>query len=174
MLEIVAFLCLAGALILLVALSAVDLREGLLPNELVLSFLGLGIIFHLTTLFAFLSTTEMITGCVMGFAVLYIIRYAAHKFYAQDALGLGDVKLLAAAGVWLGPYYILLAMTMGALAGIVHGLSVAVMQWQKTGSFPAFSTLALPAGPGFAVGIALAGIYTFRNFPEVFTAGFAP
>jgi leader peptidase (prepilin peptidase)/N-methyltransferase len=174
MLEIVALLCLAGAGVLLFLLSAADLKEGLLPNELVLSFLVFGIAFHCCTLFQFLDITNMILGCAIGFGALYVIRYAAHQFYAQDALGLGDVKLLAAAGVWLGPYYILIAMTLGALLGIVHGLGAATLQWHRTKSFPPLGTLSLPAGPGFAMGIAVTSIFAFRDLPTLFLQGVLP
>lgn len=167
MLEIVALLCLVGALALLLLLSAIDLRDRLLPNELVLGFLALGVVFHLCTLFAFLDMTEMALGALTGAGILYIIRAVATKFYGEDALGLGDVKLMGAAGVWLGPYYILIALTLGALMGIVHGLGMAFRFWRATKEKPNFSTLSLPAGPGFAAGIVMTAIVKFASLPGV-------
>jgi leader peptidase (prepilin peptidase) / N-methyltransferase len=167
MLDIIALLCLAGALVLLYALSVIDLREGLLPNELVMGLAALGMIFHLCTTFSFMSAGQMLLGALAGGGLLYSIRAAANFYYAQDALGLGDVKLLGAAGLWLGPYYVMTALVLGACAGILHGLAVALWLWRKTGRMPALSTLSLPAGPGFAIGIVLTGLIAFRNLPAL-------
>ena len=165
MLEIIAFLCLAGALVFLCVLSLIDLKHGLLPNELVFGFLCLGIIFHLCTLFTYLSVTDMVLGGFMGGGILYLIRAIAMRFYGADALGLGDVKLLAAAGLWLGPYYILIAMTLGALAGIAHGLGMALYYRKKNKMKVDLAGLSLPAGPGFAVGTVIAAVTKFHDLP---------
>ena len=165
MLEIIAVLCLAGALILLLLLSVIDLRDRLLPNELVLGFMVLGIVFHLCTLFSYLDMLNMAFGGLTGAGILYFIRAVAVRFYGEDALGLGDVKLLGAAGVWLGPYFILIALTLGAMAGIAHGLGMALKYLHQTKEMPDLTTLSLPAGPGFAVGIVLAGVIKFYSLP---------
>jgi Flp pilus assembly protein protease CpaA len=77
------------------------------------------------------------------------------------------VKLMAAAGIWLGPYYILLALTAGGIAGLVHGVGGAFAQKIKTGTMPSLNKLSLPAGPGFAVGIVIAGIMQFYTIEKV-------
>ena len=51
MLEILALLSILGGLGLLYFLSSIDLKIGLLPNELVLGFLACGLVFHLCTVF---------------------------------------------------------------------------------------------------------------------------
>lgn len=163
MLEILAILSLAAAVVLLIWLSIVDLRIRLLPNTLVLAFLVCGIVFHLCTLFGFLSPPELLLGAAVGAGILYAIRAVAMRFYGEDALGLGDVKLLGAGGVWLGPYFILIALTLGALLGIAHGLGITLYQWAAKGVKPNLHTLSVPAGPGFALGIALAGLLKFAG-----------
>jgi leader peptidase (prepilin peptidase)/N-methyltransferase len=167
MLEIIALLCLIGGVVILYVLSAIDLREGLLPNELVMGFSAIGLVFHLCTVFAYFPISQMLMGGFIGASILFLIRAVANRVYEQDALGLGDVKLMGAAGLWLGPYYILIALIVGALAGIVHGLGAAILVRQRTGSLPALSTLSLPAGPGFAIGIVLTGFFAFRTFPAL-------
>lgn len=164
MLEIIAVLALISAVIVLVLLSMIDLAEGLLPNELVLGLLCLGVVFHLCTMFTHLSMVDMALGAFIGSASLYLIRFVANWFYKTDTLGLGDVKLMGAAGVWLGPYFILMALTAGAFAGIFHGLGFAGYLWVKTKHKPNFSMLSLPAGPGFAVGIVVAAAFMLKDF----------
>ena len=164
MLDWIALACLAGGFSLLVALSAVDLKVRLLPNEMVAGFATLGLVFHLTTLAAFVPVPDIFIGGLAGFGMLYLLRFAANRIYRTDALGLGDVKLIGAGGLWLGPEGIMLAMSAGAFAGLVHGLAHALNVARKTGTRPNLSTLQIPAGPGFAVGIVIAGIYKFWGF----------
>lgn len=167
MFEILALLALLCACALLLILSVIDLRQGLLPNEYVLALAVAGAAFHLSTAYHYLAPQDMALGAFIGGGFLYVIRGLAHKIYKQDALGLGDVKLMGAAGLWLGPYYILLALTAGATAGLLHGVLEAFVQKKKTGKIPALKTLSLPAGPGFAIGIALAGFIKFYEIEKV-------
>lgn len=167
MLEIVALLCLPGALAVLYFLALIDLRTGLLPNELVLALALFGFVFHFSTLFAYLSPADMALGMLTGAGFLYLVRAAANAYYKAEALGLGDVKLLGAAGIWLGPQGVLAALTLGALAGMVHGLALATNMKMKTKTSIDLGKFSLPAGPGFAVGIAAVGIYKFYDFAEM-------
>ena len=167
MLEIIAVLCLPGAIALLFILSVIDLRERLLPNKFVLAFAVLGVIFHACTSFHYVSIVEMGLGALIGGGILYLIRFFAIRFYGEDALGLGDVKLLTAAGLWLGPYFILIALTLGALLGILHGLGLALYSWRSSKVWPELHNLSLPAGPGFALGIVLTSVYKFSSIPEL-------
>lgn len=163
MLEWIALLCLIGALMLLTALAYVDLKTRLLPNEMVAGFATLGLVFHLTTLAAFVPVKEIAIGAFVGFAALYLIRMVGNKFYGMDALGLGDCKLMGAAGLWLGDA-IMLAMALGAGAALIHGLGDSFLRSRKTGQKTDLSRLQIPAGPGFVVGIIFAAIYQFWNF----------
>jgi Flp pilus assembly protein protease CpaA len=156
MLEIIAIFSLISAAALLIVLSVIDLRTWLLPNKYVAAFLCAGVVFHLCTTWSYLSPLQMIGGGAFALLAFYGLRALANWYYKDDALGLGDVKLMGAAGVWLGPHYILVAMIAGALAGVAHGLILATIIWARTKTFPNLNALALPAGPGFAAGIALA------------------
>lgn len=164
MLSWIALGCLIGAVALLAMLSLVDIRHRILPNEMVAGFATLGMVFHLTTLGAFVSVEGILLGGVIGFLALYLIRYVANKAYGQDALGLGDVKLIGAGGVWLGPDTVMLAMAAGAMAALLHGLGSAVWEGRRSGTIPDFLNLKIPAGPGFAIGIVIGGIVKFWSF----------
>lgn len=162
-LDIFAVFCLIGGIVVLIVLSVIDLRIGLLPNVYngMLAVFGGG--FHALVGFYYLSPVEMISGVAMGAGLLYAVRFFANRYYEQDSLGLGDVKLLAAAGVWLGPDGVLLALIAGAMAGIVHG-GVAFLIGRTKGEAGSLSRYSLPAGPGFAVGIFAAGVYQLHPF----------
>ena len=164
MLEWIALACLIGAIILLIALAVIDLKTRLLPNEMVAGFATLGLVFHLTTMAAIVPVQEIFIGGITGFGTMYIIRAIANRYYGQDALGLGDVKLIGAGGIWLGPASIMLAMSLGATASLFHGFGYAFLKKKKTGTMPDISQLKIPAGPGFAVGIIVVGIINFWGF----------
>lgn len=164
MLEGIAVLCLISAIGLLVALSVVDLRVRLLPNEMVAGFATLGILFHLATQSYFVSPQEIIIGGIIGFLSLYILRAFANRLYGMDALGLGDVKLVGAGGLWLGPEALMISLVFGSIAAMLHGIFVALYTARKNKTQLNFSRLQVPAGPGFACGIVLAGIWKFKDF----------
>lgn len=154
------------ALITLAVLAIVDLRTRLLPNTLVLALLLIGLAFHILTLFYFVEPIDLVYGALVGGGILYFIKTIAEKFYGPDALGMGDVKLMGVAGIWLGSYYVLLALTVGAIAGLVHGLIIGLYKIRKGDKDFKFSTLNIPAGPGFIIGIIIVAILKFWALPE--------
>ncbi len=167
MLEILVILFVAGAFALLILLCAIDMKHRLLPNKYVFPFAGLGVLFHLGTGFHYLSVQDMALGALVGGGMLFGIRAVANYFYKQDTLGLGDVKLMAAAGIWLGPYYILPALTIGALAGLAHGLLAGLWQATIMKQPVELKTFSLPAGPGFVIGIGVISVIVFSDLREI-------
>ena len=163
MIEIITLLSLFSALVILGFLTIIDLKERLLPNILVAPFFICGIIFHLSLSFHYLTPTDIALGVLIGGGPLYIIRILAMRFYGPNAMGLGDVKLMGAAGAWLGPYAILIAVTAGALAGLAHGLAVFAHTWFKKKILLDLNKLSIPAGPGFIIGILVAAVMEFQN-----------
>lgn len=166
MLEAVTIIAILGTLGVLACLAYIDLKYGLLPNEFVLALAVLGTVFHLSTVFKFAAYEDMFLGAFIGGAILYLIRAVANAIYRQDTLGLGDVKLMAAAGLWLGPYHIMLALAVGAAAGLVHGLLVMFDYKRNTGKIPDLNRLSIPAGPGFIVGFVAMAVYKFQAMPS--------
>ncbi len=161
MFEILAVLCLAAALILLGVLAVIDLKTWLLPNEYVLSVAITGAVFHLCTAYIYADLPDMALGAVTGAGLLYALRAAAKFFYKTEAMGLGDVKLMGAAGLWLGPYNVLMAITVGAMAGVLHGVLLAIIKKAP------LKNMQIPAGPGFALGIGIVGIIQFSDIGNI-------
>ena len=145
----------------LAVLSAIDLRHWILPDWLNLTFALLGIAFHAVQDFMLLQPMMLVYGALVGGGILYIVRAAGNWHYKQDTLGLGDVKLLAAAGMWLGPQDVIIAMTVGAFAGLLHGVGFALTRAVREKAKPDFHRLMIPAGPGFCVGIVAAFLWKY-------------
>lgn len=153
-----------AGLVVLMILSIIDLRVWLLPNKYVLAFAILGIIFHSALGFQLLPPQDMLFGALLGGGLLYLVRMGGNAYYKQDTLGLGDVKLLAAAGLWLGVEGVVLALTAGAFAGLLHGIAVACAVAIKEKTRPNLNKLMIPAGPGFCIGIVGAWFYIFSGY----------
>lgn len=157
------FSYLVAALAVLAALSAIDLKTRLLPNPLVLLLAVLGVLFHISTEFALTLPLQSVAGAATGYGLPWIIRFFANRFYGRDSLGLGDVKLLGAGGIWLGAEGVLLAITLGAFAGLAHGVGVALWGAVKNGAPFTLRRLTIPAGPGFAVGLIAAAAWVWMS-----------
>ncbi len=159
---IIALLSVLCAFFCLARLAVIDFQVRLLPNTLNLGLAVSGAVFHLATFGALLPPEQAVYGCLFGGLSFLFIRHLANLFYEDDALGLGDVKLMAAGGIWLGTEGILLAMASGAFASLV--ISVCYLLWRRARFAEPLRLMSLkiPAGPGFVLGILLSGIWVYR------------
>ena len=114
---------LAGALVLtafLVALAVIDLRTQLLPDDLTLPLLWIGLALSLWPLFA--DPVSALIGAMAGYLSLWSVYWLFKLTTGKEGMGYGDFKLLAALGAWLGwqalPMIVLLSSLVGALVGI--------------------------------------------------------
>lgn len=163
-LQLLPYLIAIAGVVTLLTLSIIDLRVWLLPNWLNLTFALLGIAFHASIQFSIFEPIQLLYGAFMGAGTLAFIRFFGNMYYKQDTLGLGDVKLLGAAGFWLGIEGVVMAMTIGAFAGLVHGVGYALFRAVKEKSKPDLHRLMIPAGPGFCIGIVIACIWKLSPY----------
>ncbi len=155
---------LAYSLVILIMLFCVDLKTRLLPNKYVLQFFFAGLAFHIVSGFNQSGIFDLSIATISSMALLLLIRNVGNKIYKLDTLGMGDVKLLGAAGIWLGSEYIFLAITLGALMGVVHGLGVVFYSRIKATDTVTLNNLSIPAGPGFIVGIVICAALKYHTF----------
>jgi leader peptidase (prepilin peptidase)/N-methyltransferase len=112
-----------GALIFawaLIALTAIDIDTQLLPDDITLPLLWLGLLVNLNNGFTPLSSA--VIGAVAGYIALWAVYWLFKLTTGKEGMGYGDFKLLAAIGAWLGwkllPVVILLSSLVGAGVGI--------------------------------------------------------
>ena len=160
----VAIVCFVIALFFLGVLAVTDMKTRLLPNAYVAGFGVTGLVFHAAHAFRLVTPADMAAGMICGAGLLFAVRLAANTACKRDTLGLGDVKLMGAAGLWLGMAHIFVAITLGACAGLIHGIIYKFYTERQTGEKIAFSTLSIPAGPGFIIGILVVAAVKFQNF----------
>ncbi|AUM00669.1 prepilin peptidase [Rhodocyclaceae bacterium] len=127
----------AGAMLFLwimLALAFIDLDTQLLPDDLTLPLLWLGLAFNLFGTFTDLSSA--VIGAMAGYLSLWSVYWLFKLATGKEGMGYGDFKLLAAIGAWLGwqmlPLTILFSSLVGATVGIAlivfarHGRSVPI------------------------------------------------
>ena len=104
----------------LIAAAGIDARTTLLPDQLTLPLLWLGLITNYFGLFTDLESAVL--GAVVGYLSLWLVYHAFRLATGKEGMGYGDFKLLAALGAWLGwqalPMILLLASLVGAIVGI--------------------------------------------------------
>lgn len=162
--EIIAYIALFTALISLLWMGWIDLKLWILPNELVALFAATSVFFHYTIGWYYGGWLFLIIGALIGGGALMGIRAVANRIYGMDTMGMGDIKLMAAAGLWLGPEGVLMALSVGALCGILHALMIVGHKYFTTGQKVSMNRMALPAGPGFIAGIILVFLWQYGNF----------
>jgi len=113
-----------GALIfvwIMIALAFIDFDTRLLPDNLTLPLLWLGLIFNLLT--GYIPLEDAVIGAAAGYLFLWSVYWLFKLMTGKEGMGYGDFKLLAAIGAWLGwqalPLTIVLASITGALFGLV-------------------------------------------------------
>ena len=104
----------------LLALTFIDFDTQLLPDNITLPLLWLGLLFNLNNIFVDLPSAVL--GAIIGYLTLWSIYWLFKLITGKEGMGYGDFKLLAAIGAWLGwkmlPLVILLSSLVGAVIGI--------------------------------------------------------
>ena len=103
------FFAIAGVL---VAHTIIDLRHWILPDKLNIALALLMMALHASYHFEILSPIDMAFGALIGGGLLLIIRAGGNAYYKMESMGLGDVKLLAAAGLGLGAFGTIMAISL--------------------------------------------------------------
>lgn len=132
---------LAAALLLswtLIALAFIDLDTQLLPDDLTLPLIWLGLLLALAGIqVGNASLEDAVIGAVAGYLALWSVYWGFRLITGKEGMGYGDFKLLAALGAWLGwqalPQIILLSSLVGAVSGI---LQIALKRQERGATMP--------------------------------------
>ncbi len=109
----------AGLAALLLWASVIDARHLILPDFLTLPLIPAGL---LVSLWQPPEIGWRIAGCIFGYGLFAGLARAYRHFRGRDGLGLGDAKLLAAAGAWVGLLALPSVILIGAVTALVWAL----------------------------------------------------
>ena len=127
----------------LISLTFIDFDTQLLPDDITLPLLWLGLIFNINH--TFIDISAAVIGAIAGYLILWSVNALFKLYKGMDGMGYGDFKLLAAIGAWFGwqmlPAVILLSAGVGAIIGI--GLMVFAKHGRE---------VPIPFGPYLALG----------------------
>lgn len=149
------FMALWGLTLVFVALIGIDFDTQLLPDDLTLPLLWLGLLINTQGLFVPLF--DAVWGAVAGYLFLWCIFWGFKLVTGKDGMGYGDFKLMAVCGAWFGwqvlPNIILLSSAVGAILGV----TLIVLKGRD-------AQKPMPFGPFIAIAAWLAVVY-----PQWFT-----
>lgn len=125
----------------LLAASIIDLHHQLLPDDLTLPLLWLGLLVALSGLGTDLRSA--VIGTMAGYLSLWLVYQGFRLLTGKEGMGHGDFKLLAALGAWTGWQYLVTIVLLSSLVGAICGLALILLRGRARGA-------PLPFGPFLA------------------------
>jgi leader peptidase (prepilin peptidase)/N-methyltransferase len=128
----------------LVVITFIDLDHRIIPDVISLpgTVLGLGFSF----LPGFPRPMDSVVGVAVGAGFLFLVLFAYEKIMGEEGMGMGDVKLLAMIGAFLGWQALPVTILVSSLTGSVVGVGYALVKGESVRKFP------VPFGPFLALG----------------------
>jgi leader peptidase (prepilin peptidase)/N-methyltransferase len=133
-----------GALVLiggLIALTGIDFDTQLLPDDITLPMLWIGLALNMFN--AYTDLKSAVIGAMVGYLILWSVYWAFKLATGKEGMGYGDFKLLAALGAWLGWQMLPLTILLSSLVGAAVGISLMVFARHGRG-------VPIPFGPYLA------------------------
>jgi leader peptidase (prepilin peptidase)/N-methyltransferase len=127
----------------LIALTCIDFDTQLLPDDITLPLLWLGLFFNLNN--GFVSLSSAVIGAMAGYLILWSIYWLFKLVTGKEGMGYGDFKLLAAIGAWFGWQLLPAVILLSSVIGAVIGIAMIVLKNKDRQT-------AIPFGPFLALG----------------------
>ncbi|MCB1649063.1 MAG: A24 family peptidase [Gammaproteobacteria bacterium] len=118
------WLCLAMLVLTwsLIALTMIDVDHQLLPDNITLPLLWLGLLVNTLLPDAGVGPANAVLGAIIGYLALWSVYWAFKLLTGKEGMGYGDFKLLAALGAWMGWKVLLLIVILSSLVGAIVGI----------------------------------------------------
>ncbi len=108
----------------LIALSVIDFKTFLLPDDITMPLMWLGILLGIYGVFTDLESS--VIGAMAGYLFFWGVYQLFFLLTGKQAMGYGDFKLLAALGAWLGWQQLLFIVLCASALGSLVGLSLII------------------------------------------------
>lgn len=143
-------LALKGALFgtLLIGIALTDARDYIIPNEFTWGGLAIGLV--LSAGGGLDGLVQALIGAAVGFGILWLVGVVGTWAFKEEAMGGGDIKMMAMVGAFVGWQGVLLTIFLGALAGTAIFLPLTLLGRKKLVPFGVF--LAIGAAVTYLVG----------------------
>ena len=127
----------------LIALTFIDFDTQLLPDDITLPLLWLGLLVNLQS--GFTDITSAVIGAMTGYLLLWGVYWLFKLVTGKEGMGYGDFKLLAAIGAWFGWQLLPAVILLSSVAGSVIGIALILLKGKTRHT-------AIPFGPFLALG----------------------
>jgi leader peptidase (prepilin peptidase) / N-methyltransferase len=127
----------------LIALTFIDFDTQLLPDDITLPLLWLGLLLNLNN--GFTDITSAVVGAMAGYLVLWAVYWLFKLVTGKEGMGYGDFKLLAAIGAWFGWQLLPAVILLSSVVGSVIGIALILFKGKTRQT-------AIPFGPFLALG----------------------
>lgn len=135
----------------LLAVALIDWETFIIPDELSLGLVAAGLVFYPVNPY-FDAWWQPFAGAAVGFLMAWGVAVAGEAAFKKEALGGGDVKLLAGVGAWTGAVGAFDCLMIGSFLGSIYGVAL-LLRKRARRSDP------IPFGPFLAAGAALNFFY---------------
>lgn len=105
----------------LIAASGIDVHHKLLPDQLILPLLWLGITLNIFGVFTDLESS--VIGAISGYISLWLVFWVFKLITKKEGMGYGDFKLLALLGAWMGWQVLFIIILLSSFVGAIVGIS---------------------------------------------------
>lgn len=126
----------------LLVITVIDLKHRIIPDEISLSFILLGLFLAPISPITFFDS---FTGVILGGGILLLIAVTYHYITKVEGMGGGDIKLLAMIGAFLGWKGVVFSLFSGSFFGAITGLSLILLKGKGLKE-------AVPFGPFLSLG----------------------
>lgn len=128
----------------LLVITFIDLDHRIIPDVISLPGTILGLAFSFVP--GFPRPVDSVVGVAAGAGFLFLVLYAYEKIMGEEGMGLGDVKLLAMIGAFLGWQALPVTILVSSMTGSLVGVGYALIKGESVRKFP------VPFGPFLALG----------------------
>lgn len=130
---------------MLISVFCIDYKLQIIPNRLNLTILEIGLLFTFITAIMNTSTgiatlTNSAIGCLVGGGIFLLITLIGGAIAGKEAMGFGDVKLMAALGLLLGWVNIIIVSVLAFLLAAIISIGILIVKRKKVNEY-------IPFGP---------------------------
>lgn len=142
--EFIHFIAKVLLILSLLYLAYIDWRTFRLPDHVTLPLICFGIIFNAISDTGFTKISSALLGAILGYGILWALNAGYQTIKGRNGIGMGDAKLLAALGAWLGWTALPNILFIASFFGLMGGLAWLKLNKQKLNQ-------TFPFGPFLAI-----------------------
>lgn len=154
---------------MLLSVFVIDYKLQIIPNRLNLTMFEIGLVFaFLYGLSNVAITIDMLLGMAAGGGIFLLITLLGAAFYGKEAMGLGDVKLMGALGLYFGLSNIVIVALVSFLIGAILSVILLATKIKKSDEY-------IPFGPFIVIAAFISIFVPFESLLSIlltiFTVG---